>query len=278
MQITTLNTALSSTQDTTYQNAASRSVGNGDRLSLRLPQQDESDGAALRTQNAQSSVLSGTSETFSAEILRRLQSAQSASNAGSLVQSGAAGDLQAALTETIEYVRGQHGDAAATAVMGIIAQGVGDGSGGEDAFGNAMVSALKFVDKNFGIAAGDAAMAQFNGSLNSAINGYFKNGHNELFYASDGTSGSTSQIQDILSSTLSDVYERFGQETAETVADIMHQTLAQTGVNRQGLGKALAAADDYLRQNHDAKGDTLLVDQSGLDLNVAKGAVLDMTV
>ncbi len=276
MQITTLNTTLSSTQDiTTYQNAASRNAESGGRLSLRLPQQDEKTGASL---NVQSSALSGTSETFSAEILRRLQSAQSASNAGSLVQSGAAGDLQAALTETIEYVRGQHGDAAATAVMGIIAQGVGDGSGGEDAFGNSMVSALKFIDKNFGIAAGDAAMAQFNGSLNSAINGYFQNGHNELFYASDGTSGSTSQIQDILSSTLSDVYEHFGQETAKTVADIMHQTLAQTGVNRQGLGKALAAADDYLRQNHDAAGDTLLVDQSGLDLNVAKGAVLDMTV
>jgi len=216
-----------------------------------------------------------TSETFAAEIMRRLQSATTASNAAANEKSGVADNLQTALADTIDYVREKHGDAAATAVMGIILKGVGDGSGGEDTLGNALVSSLSFIDRNFGIASGDAAMAQYNGSLNSAVNDYYKNGHNETFYASDGTTDTTDQIQSILSSTLSDVSQRFGEDAAKTVSKIVEGSLKETGVNREGLGKALTAADDYLNKNYGASD---LTAQAGIQTPIDKGSVVDLAV
>jgi|GEM_PF-2533890 len=273
MQIAALNTALPTTLAATPQAATSQTADN--RLTMRLSQADDGTSGS----GSRNSSLAGTSGTFAAEILNRLQAATTASNAGALLESGAAADLQASLAGSIEYIREKHGDAAATAVMGIIVQGVGDGSGGEDAFGNALLSSLRFIDRNFGIAAGDAAMAQFNGSLNNAVNGYFQNGQSELFYAADGSDDATGQIQGILSSTLSDVYDRFGEEAAQSISELLTENLEETGVNREGLGKALAAADDYLRENYDtADYAAQLVDQPGLQPTVGKGAVLDLLV
>jgi len=232
-------------------------------------------GAAGNVTVTATTVASDTAETFSAEIMRRLQSAQTASNAGTLAASGAAGDLEKALADSIEYVREKHGDAAATAVMGIVVKGVGDGSGGEDALGNALVSSLKFIDRNFGIASGDAAMAQFNGSLNDAVNGYFQNGHNELFHAAESSGGTTDQIQGILASTLSAVSDRFGQDAAKTVSDILTGSLEKTGFTRKGLGTALAAADDYLTEQY---GTSDLTAQPGAQTTLAKGTVLNVAV
>jgi hypothetical protein len=233
----------------------------------------EKNGPSVNTSSTTTSK--DTSETFAAEILRRLQSATTASNAAATTENGTADELQAALAETIDYVRENHGDAAATAVMGIIIKGVGDGSGGEDALGNALVSSLKFIDNNFGIASGDAAIAQFNGSLNNAVNSYYQNGHNETFYASDGTTDTTSQIQGILSSTLADVTKNFGEDVAKTVSDIIKGSLEKTGVNRQGLGKALTAADAYLTENFGASD---LTSQAGIQTSLDKGAVVDLAV
>ncbi len=219
-----------------------------------------------------------TSETFSAEIMRRLESARPASGAGTALASGAAGNLQAALADTIEDIREQHGDAAATAVMGIILKGVGDGAGGEDALGNALVSSLKFIDRNFGIAAGDAAMARYNGALNSAVNEYFQNGRDEMFYASDGSGGTTEKIKGILGTALSRVAERFGKDAAATVADILTSTLEQAGLTRKGLGQAVAAADDYLLERHGTAD--FLGSLAGTEAVAApdKGSVLDLAV
>uniref|UniRef100_I2PZA4 Uncharacterized protein n=1 Tax=Desulfovibrio sp. U5L TaxID=596152 RepID=I2PZA4_9BACT len=224
---------------------------------------------------------SGTSETFSAEIMRRLQASQTASNAGALAAGGAAGDLQSALADTVDYVRKTHGDAAATAVMGIVIKGVGDGSGGEDALGNALVSSLQFIDRNFGIASGDAAMAQFNGSLNDAVNGYFQNGQTELFHAAGDSGGAAGQVQGILASTLASVTDAFGQDAAQTVADILAGSLKETGLTRQGLGAALGKADDYLGETYGAAGSPelpYLADQAGPATALPKGTVLDVAV
>lgn len=222
------------------------------------------------------SISDGTSDTFASEILRRLQDSQTASNAGALLDSGAADALQQSLSEAIDTIREKHGDAAATAVMGIVLKGLGDGSGGEDALGNALVSSLKFIDRNFGIAAGDAAIANFNGALNDAVNGYFQNGHDEKFLVSGGA-GATDQIQSVLSATLDSVSKQFGDATAAAVSDILTASLEETGVNREGLGTALTAANAYLQDQY-GEDATDLTAQPGVLTDLAKGSVLDLTV
>ncbi len=242
----------------------------------RFSERDDADAAPTL-----STRISGTSDTFAAVVMDKLQAAQTASNAGALVTSGAAGDLQDALAEAVNYVREKHGDAAATAMMGIVLKGVGDGSGGEDALGDALVSSLKFIDRNFGIASGDAAIATFNGALNDAVNGYFQNGHEELFYASDGSGGATGQIQSALSATLDMVGQRFGEDTAKAVSDVMTDSLEKTGVNRRGLGTALSAADAYLQNAFGEEAGLATATQTlppDALPTLAKGSVLDQAV
>ncbi|MEA4856415.1 hypothetical protein [Solidesulfovibrio sp.] len=270
MRITSLNTALSGV-------SARPATATADGHGLKLGRYSERDGDTA-SGTLSSKVPSGTSEVFAADILEKLQAAQTASNAGALVASGAAGDLESSLADVIDTVRKRHGDAAATAVMGIVEKGVGDGGGGEDALGNALVSALTFIDRNFGIASGDAAMATFNGALNDAVNGYFQNGHDELFYASDGTGGATAQVRDVLSQALDAVAQRFGEETSQAISDLMTQSLEKTGVTRQGLGTALAAADAYLTGQYGEAGDLGLANLAGAQASLAKGSVVDLAV
>ena len=232
------------------------------------------------------------SDVFASEIMRRINLAEGAtvansapvasnaavaSNAGAGVNAAASGDLQAALADAVEYVRKEHGDAAATAVMGIMFKEVGDGSGGEDRLGDALVSALKFIDSKFGIAAGDAAMAKFNGALNNAVNDYYQNGHLEEFYAADGSAGAGSvikQAQGVVASTLAHVAKAFGTDAAKTVADILATDFTDQGSTRQGLSQAIVAANDYLSANYGA------ADLGSLPLgqtNQPKGSVLNLT-
>ncbi len=238
---------------------------------------------------AQTKAPSTTSDVFAAEIMRRIDLAEGAtvasnaaiasnaslgSNAGAGVNAAASGDLQAALADAVEYVRKQHGDAAATAVMGIMFKEVGDGSGGEDRLGDALVSALKFIDSKFGVAAGDAAMAKFNGALNSAVNDYYQNGHLEEFYAANGTTGAVKQAQGVVASTLAHVTKEFGVDAAKTVADILTTNFTNQGSTRQSLGQAIVAANDYLSANYGA------ADLGSLPLgqtNQPKGSVLNLT-
>jgi hypothetical protein len=237
-------------------------------------------------QATQTKAPSTTSDVFAAEIMRRINLAEGAtvasnaslgSNAGAGVNAAASGDLQSALADAVEYVRKEHGDAAATAVMGIMFKEVGDGSGGEDRLGDALVSALKFIDSKFGIAAGDAAMAKFNGALNDAVNDYYQNGQLEEFYAADGSAGAGSvikQAQGVVASTLAHVAKEFGTDAAKTVADILTTNFTGQGSTRQGLSQAIVAANDYLSANYGA------ADLGSLPLgqtNQPKGSVLNLT-
>ena len=240
-------------------------------------------------ETTQTKAPSSTSDVFAAEIMRRINLAEGAteasnaaiasnaslgSNAGAGVNAAASGDLQSALADAVEYVRKEHGDDAATAVMGIMFKEVGDGSGGEDRLGDALVSALKFIDSKFGVAAGDAAMAKFNGALNSAVNDYYQNGRLEEFYAANGTTGTVKQAQGVVASTLAHVAKEFGTDAAKTVADILTTNFTDQGSTRQGLGQAIVAANDYLSANYGA------ADLGSLPLgqtNQPKGSVLNLT-
>ncbi|KHK03894.1 hypothetical protein [Desulfovibrio sp. TomC] len=279
MQITSYSGNISSlltlSGQTTAQGTEQSASATSGHASLTFGNGDDKTTATIKAP-------SSTSEVFASEIMRRISLAETpttASNAGTGVNFGAAGDLQTSLADAVESVRQSHGDAAATAVMGIVIKGVGDGSGGEDALGDALVSALKFIDRNFGVAAGDAAMANFNGALNNSINDFYQNGHLEEFYASDGSSGTGSaikQAQGVVSSTLAHVAKQYGVDAAQTIADILDTNFTQTGSTREGLGKAIAAADAYLTENYGAGdlGDLPL----GQETALPKGSVLSLSV
>ncbi|MYL82837.1 hypothetical protein GTA51_06765 [Desulfovibrio aerotolerans] len=278
MQIPSLSSGIKSLLTATSQPGSQSSEAASGHVSLTL----DTGSSQKKTAAAGSSTFSlTTSDVFAAEVMRRIESAQTpvtASNAGAGVNMEAAGDLQSALAGAVETVRAKHGDAAATAVMGIVIKGVGDGTGGEDALGDAMVSALKFIDRNFGVAAGDAAMANFNGALNTSINAFYQNGHLEEFYAADGSGGLGSaikQAQGVVSSTLAHVTKAFGEDAAKAVADILKTDFTDTGATREGLGKAVVAANAYLSENYGASPlDIPTQEQTYLP----KGTVLSLAV
>lgn len=143
-----------------------------------------------------------TADVFGADIVRRaVAPAQSTATQGADSGEGASGGndvaatqdaersaLAGALADSVRWMATNHGDAAATAIMGIVYKRVGDGPVTEDALGNGLLDAVRFVDRQFGTTAGDAFMAKLNGdggaagtSLNDALNKYFDNGLNERF-------------------------------------------------------------------------------------------------
>ncbi|BFR46953.1 hypothetical protein RVX_R00140 [Nitratidesulfovibrio sp. HK-II] len=162
-------------------------------------------GALLGTgagANARTSGLSPdkTADVFGADIVRRTSVASAATDTTGAT--GAAGTttnaaadaasttptdaereaLSGALSGSVQWVADKFGDAAATAVMGIVYKSIGDGPVTEDALGEGLLNALRFVDRQFGTASGDAFMAQLNGGgLNDALNDYFDNGLSERF-------------------------------------------------------------------------------------------------
>jgi len=199
MDITSVSSGLSSLLSDTGTTADKR-------LTLSINRADTDDNTSLA---GSLTVSNDDAASFAASLMDKITAA-TASNAGDSL-SAAGVDLEKSLTDAVEYVRDNFGDAAAKTVMGLISKGVGDGAGGEDAMGKGLLSALQFIDNQFGVAAGDQAINYFNGALNNAVNAYYQNGHNEEFYASDGTLGA-SQLQDSLSASLSSVAQQYGQD------------------------------------------------------------------
>lgn len=136
-----------------------------------------------------------TADVFGADIMRRTSVAPAAATdtngtrtdattgAASTAPTDAERDaLSGALSGSVRWVADNFGDAAATAVMGIVYKSIGDGPVTEDALGEGLLNALRFVDRQFGTTSGDAFMAQLNGGgLNDALNDYFDNGLSERF-------------------------------------------------------------------------------------------------
>ncbi|EGY25257.1 hypothetical protein DA2_2413 [Desulfovibrio sp. A2] len=157
-------------------------------------------GALLGTGAGVSARASGlspdkTADVFGADIVRRASvvpavstdtngtSTDATTGAASTAPTDAERDaLSGALSGSVRWVADNFGDAAATAVMGIVYKSIGDGPVTEDALGEGLLDALRFVDRQFGTASGDAFMAQLNGGgLNDALNDYFDNGLSERF-------------------------------------------------------------------------------------------------
>nr|WP_321513207.1 hypothetical protein [uncultured Pseudodesulfovibrio sp.] len=147
-------------------------------------------------------------EVFANEVVRRMDD-----TAGEDGQPKDNTDLRDSLASTMDWIRERYGDETAAAASGMILQATSSGVT-EDTLGEGLLNTLKFIDRNFGFAAGDAAIAHFNNGINSAVNEFFDNGKQELFFAvespppSDGPSATQDLtarvVVQVLQSTLID--------------------------------------------------------------------------
>lgn len=92
--------------------------------------------------------------------------------------------LVSSLKDTVRWIENQYGEDAASASMAMIVQSSSRAQS-EEAIGDGLLNVLKMVDRNFGTAAGDTAIARFNSGVNRELNEFFDNGAQELFFASE---------------------------------------------------------------------------------------------
>ncbi|QLA17454.1 hypothetical protein [Desulfolutivibrio sulfoxidireducens] len=200
-------------------------------------------------------------EVFASEILRRAEASENeaddAGTDGSETDASTDGQdrkgsaLASALADAVDFIREEYGSDAATAAMGLVMQNVGDGALTEDSLGDGLVAALKFIDKNLGIAAGDAVMAEFNGALNTAINRYFENGVEEEFVAVETTAESSDILADTLSQAVADADET--EETDDTEASspeegllaMLRELVVRREAEKAAAGQDATAANPY---------------------------------
>jgi len=132
---------------------------------------------------------------FANEVIRRLEAGDEAAldSEGNPKDSE---DLRDSLAQTMDWIRERYGDDTAAAAAGMILQSTSSGVN-EDTLGEGLLNTLKFIDRNFGINAGDEAIAKFNGSINQEINDYFDNGKDELFYAVESSGETASPVQNL---------------------------------------------------------------------------------
>ena len=124
-------------------------------------------------------------KAFANEIIRRM-----GERTGEDGQPKDSTELRHSLGSTMDWLRERYGEDTAAAAAGMIVQSTSSGVT-EETLGNGLLNTLKFIDRNFGIAAGDEAIAKFNSGINQAVNEFFDNGQNELFFAVESSTDTT---------------------------------------------------------------------------------------
>lgn len=152
-------------------------------------------------------------ETFANEIVRRM--GETTDENGEPRDSD---DLREQLASTMDWLRERFGDETGAAAAGMILQSTSSGVT-EESLGQGMLNVLKFIDRNFGIAAGDQAMAQFNSGINTALNEYFDNGLNELFFDAGAADG-PSATQDLSSRFFAQAAQTADADAADSLDEL----------------------------------------------------------
>ena len=124
-------------------------------------------------------------KAFANEIIRRM-----GERTGEDGQPKDSTELRHSLGSTMDWLRERYGEDTAAAAAGMIVQATSSGVT-EETLGNGLLNILKFIDRNFGIAAGDEAISTFNSGINQAVNDFFDNGQNELFFAVESSTDTT---------------------------------------------------------------------------------------
>ncbi|GFM34726.1 hypothetical protein LN040_12820 [Desulfovibrio subterraneus] len=226
-----------------------------------------------------------TSATFAADVVSRItppkpEDLQDPAAIEQLQQQFGddTGDLAGSLQRTVEFVQERYGKHAATAVMGMVYNRIGNGEVTEESLGAGLLDSVKFIDRNFGMAEGDNLMNFLNDDLNAEMNDFFDNGLEERFFAA--TPGMTSLSQSF-STALGKVTETAGQDAADNVLSILEKAMEDTNNPEQSLKLALEEADKLLAEQGNTPFTAILAQNVGLGASAVEpqvGTLLNITV
>lgn len=155
---------------------------------------------------------------FAEELTRRAKQGADPQSAQTVDDQG----LTQAMTGAVDWVKENLGSNAARAVMGVVMGSVGDGALSEESLGDGFVKALQFIDNTFGTKIGDQAISSFNGQLNQALNGYYQNGHDESFLATD-LDTAMSQAGAAMGEVVSQFFKKTQGNTADAGSSLLEQ-------------------------------------------------------
>lgn len=179
-------TGLGSTADL-LQDSAAAQLGNGlsvDERAGLTPQavpldQNPALTAENRDQGGQEPAPLTIGATVANEVLRRLEQG-TAGEGGEEPRDDR--DLRHSLGQSLDWIRQRFGDDAGSAAAGMVVSSTANGVT-EDSLGDGLLDVARFIDRNYGTAAGDDVIATFNANVNVALNDYFDNGSYETFHA-----------------------------------------------------------------------------------------------
>ena len=170
-------------------------------------------------------------QTVAGEIIRRMQVESDAEG-----QPKDVSDLRESLGDTLDWISERFGEDAGTAVASMMLSAT-SGTVNEEAIGNGLLSTLKFVDRNFGYAAGDTAIARFNSGVNQELNDYFDNGLSEVFYAETaGDASGTSETQGLSARFFARAVQDSGSDGSDA-ASITEKLLADLKAELDKVGE-----------------------------------------
>ncbi len=205
------------------------------------------------------------SDTFAQDVVNRIstrsQEQQAAQNTAEQPQQNSknvaqtpkdTSALEQSLSSAVDYVRSNFGDAAAQATMGMVYKSIGNGDITEESLGKGLLDAVRFMDRNFGFAAGDKLMAHFNQGVNKAMNDYFDNGLMETFYAvSPGAKGHVQGLK--MTAAMQEVAKDYGQEAVASIMESLQSALESGEKPGAALRQAVQTAGHDMAAQYGGK-------------------------
>lgn len=200
-------------------------------------------------------------------------------------------ELSRALVDTSRWLAESYGEQTGRAFMGIMAGYAGGGTVDETALGKGMLAAVRFMDQNHGIAAGDALAHKLNADLNVQVNDYFDNGLNEKLYTNTILPSDAGRA---VSMAVTGIAERFGPEAAASAESLLLDSIKDKGLAkglREGLAEMLDRLEEQLAHEPGEPGDLAQAYGAGLDglfgqavaasnaaLDLPRGSLLNVAV
>lgn len=179
------------------QDSAAAKLGNGLNVDERagltpaVVPQDQNPALATETQQGSQNPTPLTiGDTVANEVIRRIEE-NTAGEGGEEPRDNR--DLRDSLGRSMDWIRERFGDDAAAAASGMVMSATANGVT-EDSLGDGLLNVAKFIDRNYGTAAGDDVITNFNANVNVALNDYFDNGSYETFHAVSAAEGGAQEI------------------------------------------------------------------------------------
>ena len=146
--------------------------------------------------------------------------------------------LESALSGTVSYMAEKYGEKAASAMIGLVYNRIGEEGVTEQNLGEAFLDVTRFIDRNFGTSEGDNFLNHLNRSLNGSLNDFFENGMAEQFMAvtvgAGGKAVSGAVKVDGVAQALNDIAKEYAEVVQSMVEKMREGTEGASPYNQAG--------------------------------------------